>query len=111
VTARFRGTTSVLFEDGKTKILCDGFLTRSGVLDVAFGLLEPNERRVNDTLARLGVDSLDAVFTGHSHYDHASHRRAARRQADWGRAARFEVDAKHRAYTRAAAVTWNSGDA
>jgi len=71
LTARFFGTTSVLFEDATTKILSDGFVTRPGLLQVAFGRLQSNEQRVKETLARLGLDSLDAVFTGHSHYDHA----------------------------------------
>jgi L-ascorbate metabolism protein UlaG (beta-lactamase superfamily) len=71
VTARFLGTTSILFRDDKTTILSDGFLTRPVRHDVFLGEIRPNEERIVSTLRRLGVEKVDALFTGHSHYDHA----------------------------------------
>jgi len=70
VTARFLGTASVLFEDDRTAILSDGFVTRPGPLDL-LGRIRPHERRIDGALKRLGVSSIAAVFAGHSHYDHA----------------------------------------
>ena len=71
VTARFLGTTSILFQDRDTKILSDGFVTRPERRDVFVGKIEPNEESIASALTRLGADRIDAIFTGHSHYDHA----------------------------------------
>jgi L-ascorbate metabolism protein UlaG (beta-lactamase superfamily) len=71
VEARFLGATSVLFQDGETAILSDGFVTRPGLLRVLLGRISPDRERIQNTLTRLGLDSIAAVFAGHSHYDHA----------------------------------------
>ena len=71
VTARFFGTSSILFTDDETTILSDGFLTRPSRHDVFVGEIKPDEERIASTLRRLGVEKVDAIFTGHSHYDHA----------------------------------------
>lgn len=71
VTARFFGTTSVLFDDGQTRILSDGFVTRPSRSRVVGRRIMPDALCVDRTLTSLGVKKIDAVFTGHSHYDHA----------------------------------------
>ena len=71
VTARFLGATSLLFRDDETTILSDGFLTRPVRHDVFFGEIRPNEEKIVSTLRQLGVEKVDALFTGHSHHDHA----------------------------------------
>jgi L-ascorbate metabolism protein UlaG (beta-lactamase superfamily) len=70
--AHFLGTSSVLLTDENTSILCDGFVTRPGMLSLQFGSINPNRQLVRDAIGRLGVaSSLAAVFCAHSHYDHA----------------------------------------
>jgi len=71
VTAQFLGTTSILFRDSATAILADGFVSRPGLVRVLSGRVAPDTARIADALRRLGVDSIAAVFAGHSHYDHA----------------------------------------
>lgn len=71
VTARFLGTTSVLFQDGSTTILGEGFVSRPNALKVKLCCIAPDTARITRALHILGVDSIAAVFTGHAHYDHA----------------------------------------
>jgi L-ascorbate metabolism protein UlaG (beta-lactamase superfamily) len=70
--AHFLGTSSVLLTDENTSILCDGFVSRPGMLSLQFGKINHNRQLVCDAIDRLGVrSSLAAVFCAHSHYDHA----------------------------------------
>jgi L-ascorbate metabolism protein UlaG (beta-lactamase superfamily) len=71
VTARFLGTSSIVFSDGKTVVISDGFVSRPGLAEVLFGLIEPKRARIEDALARLKLTKADAIFASHSHYDHA----------------------------------------
>ncbi|HEU0015319.1 MAG TPA: MBL fold metallo-hydrolase [Longimicrobium sp.] len=73
LTVHFLGTSSLLFRDaGGTSILMDGFVSRPGKLRVVPGLpIEPSCARIRQVRDRLRIDSLSAVFVGHSHYDHA----------------------------------------
>ena len=67
--ATFLGTSSILFEDGQTSLMSDGFFSRPPLTE-ALGTA-PKPDRVKKALQRIGVTKLDAIFTGHSHYDHA----------------------------------------
>ncbi|WP_067682253.1 MBL fold metallo-hydrolase [Nocardia miyunensis] len=71
LTAHFLGTSSLLLSDGATTLLCDGFVTRPGLMRVGLGRIAPDAGLVRAAIERLGVRSLDAVFCAHSHYDHA----------------------------------------
>jgi L-ascorbate metabolism protein UlaG (beta-lactamase superfamily) len=71
VTAQFLGTSSILFRDSETAILSDGFVTRPGLASVLVGRVAPDTALVRRALDSLRVDSIAAIFTGHSHYDHA----------------------------------------
>jgi L-ascorbate metabolism protein UlaG (beta-lactamase superfamily) len=71
VTAQFFGTASILFRDSTTAVLSEGFVTRPGVVRVLLGRVAPDTARVAGAVRQLGIDSIAAVFTGHSHYDHA----------------------------------------
>ena len=71
ITARFLGTTSILFQDEDgTRILSDGFVTRPSAAALLTPL-RPDRARIAEALACVGKGSMAAVFTGHSHYDHA----------------------------------------
>ena len=67
----FLGVTSVLVDDGDTRLLTDGFFTRPALHRVLLGRLAPDGARIEQGLARAGITDLRAVLVGHSHYDHA----------------------------------------
>ncbi|GAP08072.1 predicted Zn-dependent hydrolases of the beta-lactamase fold [Anaerolinea thermolimosa] len=69
--AGFLGVTSVLLDDGDTRLLTDGFFSRPALHRVLLGRLAPDATQVEQGLARAGVTDLKAVLVGHSHYDHA----------------------------------------
>ena len=69
--ATFAGTSTLLFDDGRTAFLTDGFFTRPGLLRVGLGRIAPDPAVVDACLRRLGVTRLAAVLCVHAHYDHA----------------------------------------
>lgn len=64
------GVSTLLFDDGQTGILIDGFFSRPGKLKTLLGKVGPDRRLVDASLARLGVTNLAAVVVVHSHWDH-----------------------------------------
>jgi L-ascorbate metabolism protein UlaG (beta-lactamase superfamily) len=70
VRVTFLGVSSLLFDDGTTAILTDGFFTRPRKRRVLFGTVAPNRAVVDRVLRRVGVTRLAAVVAMHSHYDH-----------------------------------------
>jgi L-ascorbate metabolism protein UlaG (beta-lactamase superfamily) len=75
IKATFLGTTTLLFDDGQTQLMIDGFLTRPPASTVVFGKVQTNPTVVDGILDRVfdhGRDMrLQAIFVTHSHYDHA----------------------------------------
>lgn len=71
VTVSFLGVTTLLFDDGESAIMTDGFFTRPSMARTLLTPLRTNPARVDHALRRAGIDSLDAVICAHSHYDHA----------------------------------------
>lgn len=75
VRATFVGVSTLMFDDGESAILVDGFFSRPGLLKTALGRVGPDETAVRSGLQRLGLLDgklkLLAVVTAHSHYDHA----------------------------------------
>ena len=69
--ATFLGTTSLLFSDGKTCLITDGFFSRPPLSRVALGRISPDRTAIKRGMARAGITRLDAVLVCHSHYDHA----------------------------------------
>lgn len=67
----FVGTTTLLFDDGETAFLTDGFFSRPPFLEVVLSPLTPNRQRIQGALDRLGVTRLEAVVPLHAHFDHA----------------------------------------
>ena len=70
LTVTFLGVSTLLFDDGETAILTDGFFTRPGLLSVVTRIA-PDSARITQTLSRAGITRLAAVIPVHSHYDHA----------------------------------------
>ncbi|MGI9285661.1 MAG: MBL fold metallo-hydrolase [Pseudomonadales bacterium] len=67
----FLGVSTLLFDDGETAILIDGFFTRPGLLQTLFTKIKPDTELITQGLARAGIGTLAAVIVVHSHYDHA----------------------------------------
>ena len=72
LTATWLGVTTVLFDDGETQILIDGFFSRPRLTD---GLLRRpvnnDAATINYALHEYGMRNLAAVIPVHSHFDHA----------------------------------------
>lgn len=71
IQVRFAGVSTLLFSDGETAWMTDGFFSRPSGLKALFGRIAPDPRAIERNLARLGSPSLVAVIPLHSHYDHA----------------------------------------
>ena len=71
VTVRFTGTSTLLFSDGETDWMVDGWFSRPGPYDLLYGTVAPDLEAIERGLAANEVDTLAAVFPVHSHYDHA----------------------------------------
>jgi L-ascorbate metabolism protein UlaG (beta-lactamase superfamily) len=66
----FLGVASLLFDDGTTTVLTDGFFSRPPLRSVALGRVAPDHARIGTALEGAGIDRLDAVVPVHTHYDH-----------------------------------------
>ena len=71
VKITFLGTTSLLFDDGETQLMIDGFISRPPLWQVIASKLTTDKPVVDAMLNRLQVNRLQGVFASHSHYDHA----------------------------------------
>jgi len=72
VTATWLGVTTVLFDDGETQILIDGFFSRVSLADaLLFRRVNSDIATINYALAQFRMNRLAAIVPGHSHYDHA----------------------------------------
>lgn len=69
----FLGTTTMLFDDGESSIMTDGFFTRPSFMDLIFRKIEPSREIVTGVLDRLEIKNkkLLGVACMHSHFDHA----------------------------------------
>lgn len=72
VTATWLGVTTILFDDGETQILIDGFFSRPTVWDSLLRRPVVNDAAtINYALHRFGMHRLVAIIPVHSHFDHA----------------------------------------
>jgi len=71
VTVRYTGTATLVFSDGETTWMTDGWFSRPGPLTLLYGQIEPDLDAIARGLERNQVDELAAVFPVHSHFDHA----------------------------------------
>jgi len=71
MTVRYTGTATLVFSDGETTWMTDGWFSRPGPLRILFGKIEPDLDAITRGLEHNEVDKLAAVFPLHSHYDHA----------------------------------------
>lgn len=71
VTITWAGVTTLLISDGSSAVLTDGFFSRPPLLTVGVGKISPVIPRIEQALARLNIEQLDAVIPVHTHFDHA----------------------------------------
>jgi len=71
VTVRFTGTSTLLFDDGETAWMVDGWFSRFGPTALLRGEIEPDLSAIEQALASNEVDRLAVVIPVHSHFDHA----------------------------------------
>ncbi|MEM9731376.1 MAG: MBL fold metallo-hydrolase, partial [Myxococcota bacterium] len=71
VSVRYTGTATLVFSDGETTWMTDGWFSRPSLVAVLSAPIEPDVDAIETGLARNEVDDLVAVFPLHSHYDHA----------------------------------------
>ena len=67
----FLGVSTLLFDDGETQIMTDGFFSRPNPKQLFLQKITPDEAVIDKSLARAGVSKLAALVVVHSHYDHA----------------------------------------
>lgn len=69
----FAGVSTLLFDDGESAILFNGFFSRPSLAAVALGKIAPNRQRISNALDRLGLGGQGpaAVVPVHTHFDHA----------------------------------------
>lgn len=70
IHVQFAGVSTLVFDDGETAIMTDGFFSRPGFRRL-LGTIAPDEVAVDAALAALKVRRLAAVIPVHGHYDHA----------------------------------------
>jgi L-ascorbate metabolism protein UlaG (beta-lactamase superfamily) len=71
IKVTFFGTTMLLFDDGETRLMLDGYITRPSLITRRTRDIETDPELVDAALARAHVDRVDALFVAHSHFDHA----------------------------------------
>src|SRR5580765_648343 len=71
VGVTFLGVSTLLFDDGRSAVMTDGFFSRPGLRSVLTGRIAPDPARITASLIRAEARSLAAVLPVHTHYDHA----------------------------------------
>ncbi|MBL7777778.1 MAG: MBL fold metallo-hydrolase [Chitinophagales bacterium] len=71
VRITFFGTSTLLFDDGETQLLIDGFFSRPNAAKAIFGKVKTDTLLLKSILAEQNINRLGGIFVCHSHYDHA----------------------------------------
>ncbi len=72
VTATWLGVTTLLFDDGDTQLLIDGFFSRPSLEDIVLDRPVNNDAAmINYALDEYRMRRLAAIIPVHSHFDHA----------------------------------------
>jgi L-ascorbate metabolism protein UlaG (beta-lactamase superfamily) len=71
LTITWVGVTTLLVDDGESALMTDGFFSRPSLAEVGLRSLAPSAPRIDGSLARMGVQRLEAVMPVHTHFDHA----------------------------------------
>lgn len=72
VTVTWFGVTTLLFDDGETQILIDGFFSRPSLYKTLLRIEVTNDvPMINYVMNEYRMQRLAAIIPAHSHYDHA----------------------------------------
>lgn len=72
VTVTWLGVTTLLFDDGNTQVLIDGFISRPSIADIVFSVgVQSDAAKINQVLDDYQMRRLAAIIPVHSHFDHA----------------------------------------
>lgn len=72
VSVSWLGVTTLLFDDGETQILIDGFFSRPSLADMIFGRpVRSDAAAINRAISQYRMRRLAAIIPVHSHFDHA----------------------------------------
>jgi len=72
VRVTWLGVATLLFDDGETQILIDGFFSRPSLTDLVFGRrVDSDTATINYVLDAYRIRRLAAIIPVHSHFDHA----------------------------------------
>ena len=72
VTVTWLGVTSLLFDDGETQILIDGFFSRPSLADILLRRPVDNDiPQINAVMNEFRMRRLAAIIPVHGHFDHA----------------------------------------
>ncbi|MDH4055204.1 MAG: MBL fold metallo-hydrolase [Gammaproteobacteria bacterium] len=72
VTVTWLGVSTLLFDDGETQILIDGFFSRPSLADILLKRPVDNDAAtINYALNQFRMRHLAAIIPSHSHFDHA----------------------------------------
>lgn len=72
VTVTWLGVTTLLFDDGETQVLIDGFFSRPSISDMLFRRPVQNDAAtINYALDEYRMRRLAVIVPAHSHFDHA----------------------------------------
>lgn len=68
---KFFGVSTLLFDDGKTQVLIDGFFSRPSIAQVLFTKIQSQPQVIQHIVQQQQLQRTQAIFVTHSHYDHA----------------------------------------
>ena len=72
VTVTWFGVSTLLFDDGVTQVLIDGFFSRPSLADIVFDIpVQTDAAHINYVIDEYRLRRLAAIIPVHSHFDHA----------------------------------------
>jgi L-ascorbate metabolism protein UlaG (beta-lactamase superfamily) len=71
VKVTFFGVSTLLFDDGETQILLDGFFSRPSMMSTLFTNIQSDTALIDEIISSHKLDQLNGIFVTHSHYDHS----------------------------------------
>lgn len=72
VRVTWLGVATLLFDDGETQLLIDGFISRPTLADVVLGKpVKSDAAQINYVMDKYAMRRLAAIIPAHSHFDHA----------------------------------------
>jgi L-ascorbate metabolism protein UlaG (beta-lactamase superfamily) len=71
VKVTFFGVSTLLFDDGETQFLIDGFFSRYSLWKALATKIETDSILIDQLVAEYKMNRVKGIFVTHSHYDHA----------------------------------------